>query len=285
MTRFLIGGVLSCVCLLAAVQPVAGQEISEAGWHHFHDKDGNEIEARTVALSPDLRSVQILRRDGRIFDLAVTRLSLDDQQHLREWFLAQSPADPARLRFEITINRREKLLKREKLVTPIREALWETTELSYEVSITSLSTEPIPGLRLEYALLMEDHIKVRVPVNAADEDPADASPRWRSAPEGEIRYRRGTIDLPPLTFNRPIAADVGALVLDSVKTSHLERAESRDQPGGLILRLVDSGGNVVHEQIDLARQFTGTKWSNLANRWDPEEESGEGVLVNPVAAN
>jgi hypothetical protein len=53
----------------------------------------------------------------------------------------------------------------------------------------------------------------------------------------------------------------------------------------VILRLVDSGGKVVHEQIDLARQFAGTKWATLANRWDPKEVGGEGVLVNSVAAN
>lgn len=285
MFRHPVSTLLAIICLFPATLSVAGQDDSTGDWRRFQNKDGQEIEAKPVALSPDLRSVQILRRDGRTFELTVTLLSLDDQQYLREWFMSQTPDNPEQLRFDFTVNRREKSIAREKLVTPVREALWETTELTYEVRMTSLSTSPIPGLHLEYALLVEDHIEVNRPDGTATVDPDEAAPRWRSKPEGEIRYRRGTIDLPVLSFNRPHIVDIGALVLDTVKTSQLEREGSRDEPVGLILRLVDASGNVIQEKSDLTRQFAAVNWTSVADRWDPKEEAGEGVLVEALAAN
>ncbi|MCB1079753.1 MAG: hypothetical protein KDM64_18190, partial [Verrucomicrobiae bacterium] len=196
---------------------VASGQQPDAGWHRFHDKEGNEIEARAVSVSSDLKTVQIYRRDGRSFDLTVTRLSLDDQQYLREWILAESTNDASKARFRVSLNRKEKPLAKEKLSTPIREALWETSELSYGIEVTNQSSTSVANLQLEYAILMEDHVDVKPapeptdPDQAADEPDAVAQ-RWRAVPEGSVRYHKGKIPLPLLAFNRPHPLEIGTLV-------------------------------------------------------------------------
>lgn len=266
----------------------SGEDAGSDDWRRFQDKEGNEIEARVVALSPDLRKVQILRRDGRSFDLPATRLSLDDQQHLRDWFLARQPEAPGRLRFDLVAEKRERSLAKERLQSALREAIWETTELSYDVRVTSMASAPVASLRLEYVLLLDDLVEVR----ARGQDSSDSdgpgngpAPLWRSLPEGEMRYVRGQTDLPVLTFNRSHSVNVGALVMDSLKTAALERDESHDRAAGLLIRLLDAEGTVIQEHSDLARPHLSMTWDQLSARWDPREKGGTGILIQSMAAN
>ncbi|MBL9152691.1 MAG: hypothetical protein JNK37_09410 [Verrucomicrobiales bacterium] len=290
MDRSLRAGWLSVLMLAGAWSAAMGQEENPGEWRAFQDKDGNRIEARAVALSSDFRRVQILRRDGRAFDLTVTRLSLDDQQHLRDWYLSLATPKPDQMRFDLTIAKAEKPLSRERLTSAVKDALWEKREYRYDIRLTSLSSVPLSGLKLEYTLLMEDVVKVTEPDKDAspptpgDEDD-DALPRWRTLPECEIRYFRGTIDLPELTYNRPHATETASLAIDALKSSDLDREISQDRPAGLLIRLVDAEGHVLHQQSDLSRQHLALNWDTLSNRWDPREEAGSGVLINSVAKN
>jgi len=51
----------------------------------FTDKRGQQIEARIISISDDRRHLNLVRQDGRSFELAITLLSLDDQQFLNDW--------------------------------------------------------------------------------------------------------------------------------------------------------------------------------------------------------
>lgn len=258
----------------------------ESDWRVFRDKEGHEVEARILALSPDCRTVRISRRDGVQIDLVVTRLSLDDQQHLREWFFARPPADPATLRFRIVMERHERSKSREKIANAVQEALWETSELSYGVSITNLSTGPVPNLKLEYCLLLENLIDIRSPAEkSGDEEADEAGPLWRANRAGAVRYLRGTVDLPLLTFNRPHALETDALIRDLIRTARLTREDSEDRPVGLMVRLVDGEGRLVASHQDLTREHSALDWDTLIARRDPAEKDGTGFLVEAVAAN
>ncbi len=279
-------GGLALACLGA---PLASGDAGTDGsaWRVFRDKEGHEVEARIQSLSPDCRTVRISRRDGKLIDLVVTRLSLDDQQHLREWFFARPPADPATLRFRITAERRDRPKSREKLSNTIHEALWETSELSYGLSVTNLSNGPVPNLKLEYCLLLEDMIDILPKGDGTDSDVEEdeAAPLWRANRAGEVRYVRGTIDLPLLTFNRPHTLETDALIRVLIRTARLTREESEDRPVGLMLRLVNSAGQVVASHQDMTREHAGMDWDTLIARRDPAEKNGAGSLVEAVASN
>ena len=51
----------------------------------FTDKRGQQIEARIISISDDRRQLNLVRQDGRSFELEITLLSLEDQQFLTEW--------------------------------------------------------------------------------------------------------------------------------------------------------------------------------------------------------
>lgn len=65
------------------VEFVLAEEPSE--FRFFTDKRDQQIEARILSISEDERSMTLERKDGNVFEMAITVLSLDDQQFLREW--------------------------------------------------------------------------------------------------------------------------------------------------------------------------------------------------------
>ncbi len=73
-----------CVSLFPCGAAIAdGSEPTE--FRAFTDKRGQKIEARIISISDDRRLLNLVRRDGRAFELAITLLSLDDQQFLNRW--------------------------------------------------------------------------------------------------------------------------------------------------------------------------------------------------------
>jgi len=80
-------------CLLMFCLFFGGAEISVGSdlgpqpseFRAFTDKRGQQIEARILSISDDKRQLNLVRRDGRAFELAITLLSLDDQQFLNDW--------------------------------------------------------------------------------------------------------------------------------------------------------------------------------------------------------
>ena len=64
----------------AFVLAAPGQE-----YHQFTSKDGKQISAMLLDISPDNRQVKIRRVDGLEFQFEIVGLSLDDQQHIKDW--------------------------------------------------------------------------------------------------------------------------------------------------------------------------------------------------------
>ena len=83
---------LVCFCgraLASDADTAAHRTASE--YRQFTDKRGQQVEARIVSISDDLRLLNMEGRSGQIFELPITALSLDDQQFLRQW-LHPSPS-------------------------------------------------------------------------------------------------------------------------------------------------------------------------------------------------
>lgn len=262
--------------LLAGPGHLAGEE-----WRSFRNKEGQEIVARPARISPDRKTVRIEREDGKSFDLVITQLSLDDQQYLRGWLLERAERQPGGVNLNLSLKKRETERERVRLSGPVYDAQWEARELSYEIQVTSLATDPLAGLRLEYCLLLEDQVEILPSAPGADE----ATPPWRILRAGRVRYLHGQLDLPPLEFNRPHQAQTAAMVRDLLKPSRGAREPAEDRVIGVMTRILSSRGEVLAEHSELARESSGMDWSLFAQRRDPAEAGGSGILGESVAAN
>lgn len=69
------------VCFIFSTLTALSQEEDE--FRKFTSSDGKAIEAKAVSLSAD--TIKIEMKNGRTFELPVTRLSLEDQQWIGEW--------------------------------------------------------------------------------------------------------------------------------------------------------------------------------------------------------
>lgn len=254
--------------------------IPESDWHRFRDKEGSEINARIISLSPDWRHIRIEREDGQSFDIRVTRLSLDDQQYLRNWLLAQQVEAPGDLPFKLTLKKTEGERHKSRLKSDISNADWHSCEFGYALTVISLSRIPVANLKLEYYLLMEDA------VNVTRNPPEDeATPRWRTNRERPVRYQNEIISLPLLTFNRDHEVDTKRLILDAISPDHAGRDQTKDVVVGVVARLLTSTGEVITETSDLSRNHSHLDWETVLAMRDPKETEGNGILTKVIASN
>ena len=260
---------------------------TEASWHQFRDQQGHEMEARVLSLSSDLRQVKIERRDGQVFDLVITRLSLDDQQFLRDWLLQPRELDPESTRIDLVASRQEITRERTRLKNEVDEIQWESRAFAYEISVNHQNRFPLAGLRLEYCLLSEDLVEVMATDPAADPagDPEDITRLFRAPSRGHIEYHFASIELPPLLFNREHSVETVSLPLDTVSTRGDTREQFEDRGIGILLRLVAADGTVLAESDDLIREHSTLDWAAFSHRRDPREEAGTGILTGVVASN
>lgn len=260
---------------------------TEASWHQFRDQQGHEVEARVLSLSSDLRQVKIERRDGQVFDLVITRLSLDDQQFLRDWLLQPRQLDPESTRIELAASRQEVTGERTRLKNQVDEIQWESREFGYEISVNNQNRFPLAGLRLEYCLLSENFVEVMAsdPSTEPTADPEEITRLFRAPSRGSIEYHFASIELPPLLFNREQAVQTVSLPLDSVSTRGDTREQFDDRGIGILLRLVAADGTILAEKTDLIREHSTLDWAAFSHRRDPREEAGAGMLTEVIVSN
>ena len=288
----LLPSIFATLAILSGAALAQDQIENEEDLHRFRDKEGHEIDAKIVSFSSDWRQVQIERADGHRFDLIITRLSLDDQQFLRNWLLNRELPDPSSLRFDLSLNRLEKSSAKQKLANLVDEATWEAQEVGFQIGVTNLSRLPLANLRLEYCLLVEDAVEVKPTAvrpllsNEDQEDIDEATPLWRAKRDKPLHYQFGSVELPPLAFNRVHQVDTASLVRDAITPERSSRLGLEDRLVGIMVRVTTGKEVVVAEKADLIRDYAAIDWAVFLNRRDPSEtESGTGELVEAMVAN
>ncbi|MEM9281954.1 MAG: hypothetical protein AAGA96_09020 [Verrucomicrobiota bacterium] len=90
----------SSVWILTAFLPVSlvANDPAPSEFHAFKDKRDQQIDARILSISEDRRQLTIERRDGNVFRIAPTVLSLDDQQFIKDWLDPDEPLQKGRVR-------------------------------------------------------------------------------------------------------------------------------------------------------------------------------------------
>lgn len=255
------------------------EDSSEAKPILLTDKDSKQIDARILSISGDRRSLRIERDDSRIFEIEIVQLSLDSQQAVKNWLTAQPGASES-LNLEISGERQDGPSTREKLEGPSYRATWDLQRMGYRISINNQSAAAASNLTLQYCLLLHDRVSIR-----SSEEVTEASPiRWRLRAAGEVRYLRGSIDLPPLRFNDEEEIDTATLQFDSVRVFGGTKETGEDEPIGIIARVIDIHGRTVEEFSDLRREFADFDWEAFEMRLDPGEDQGSGMLVEQMVS-
>ncbi|MCP5539516.1 MAG: hypothetical protein H7A53_04245 [Akkermansiaceae bacterium] len=275
--RFAIPFLALCLCP-GSIFSAPEEDAADAGLRRFTDKEGQQIEARVIGIDGSRRNVKIARADGRVFDLTITRLSLDDQQFLKEWLAAQ----PGAYHLEIVVHPSPAAASPERVRLPgnVYEADWEKIVAGFEISVVNRGSEAVQSARIEYCLLYEDRVEVR----AGNFDPETETRPWRARSAEEIRYRRGTIELPTLAFNRPVETQPPTIDLDRVYLDGERRPTAEDVAVGVLVRVFDSMGNVIAEGASLQRERSSLNWELIDENRDLTEENGAGILTAAVAA-
>jgi|GEM_PF-5048408 len=89
---------LFAAVLKAMVAAPAIASPSPSDFRTFSDKLDRQIEAQAISISEDWSTVRIRTKEGQEFDLEATRLSLDDQQFLKDWLDPRMDIPAGRLR-------------------------------------------------------------------------------------------------------------------------------------------------------------------------------------------
>ncbi len=94
---------LLLICFLFAESAQAWRtDLEPSGYHLFTDKKDQQIDARILSITDELNQIRIERKDGEIFEIAPTVLSLDDQQFIRNWLYSKpDPTTATRGRIKV----------------------------------------------------------------------------------------------------------------------------------------------------------------------------------------
>lgn len=249
---------LLLVALMAGSGLGALQAQGDSEFRDFTNKEGRTIEARIVAISPDRTTLTIAQRDGREFELEIVLLSLDDQQHLREW-LQNRPAN-ADYRIEVAIDKSsEKPSARERDRNNYYRL--STDFLQYRLTVTNLSRETLPAPVIEYLLVYRDNISI-----VYDEDERDWDfTLFGSDGIGEVKKVEGQLALEDLVYNREQIVTTETLEVHKVLGDG-NFIYGEDELIGLILQVRDGQGNVIETFRSSDNGIRTMTWEQLGGK-------------------
>ncbi|MDF1657696.1 MAG: hypothetical protein P1U58_08785 [Verrucomicrobiales bacterium] len=240
---------LTCICLLfSAVLSLGAQDLRPM--HAFTDKSGKQILATLLSVSADRRTMKIRREDNQEFELVINVLSLDDQQFIKEQ-LETVPVEKKEFRLEMDVSRKS---TNSDSHAYNESYTLEQEFLTYVVKVKNLSRESLEGASVEWAVAIDDQIKI-------------------SQKEGEWTYDRrgsgeeypvpfdGYVELSSLPFNQEATVTTGEIEINEMLNGNDVYLE--DQVIGVIARVVSREGAVLAESRLGAADFDEMSWDEV----------------------
>jgi hypothetical protein len=231
--------------------------------HRFTDKTGKVLEATLLGISPDRRTMKIRRVDGQEFELVITQLSLEDQQHLQDWLARQSapagtpasslPASQTPMvpgtqtyRVELTLDR--KVSSAEKFNIYSNYNLERRENIS-TATVRNLTRAPLAGARIEWVIVWRNHV-----------DPEeDGAGGWTyDSLENTPEAVTGKAILEPLPFNRAVTVPIDTIETDTYDYGGDTTYE--DSWLGTIARVFAADGTQLVEVRSGSAEFTAMTW-------------------------
>lgn len=250
---------------------VSGQQVD---FRLFTNKDGQEVEAKVLAVSQDRRTLRGELRSGQAFEMAINLLSLDDQQFLKRWIEESSGAPATKFLLEVTFTKKEETTERK------RGNYYRFTvkNVTYAVAVRNKTGEPLEGGLVEYALIHEDGLNI-----ARSDDGTPVNYIEKRNPKREII--QGSETLPDnLGFNFSHDFVTKAVSTDMVEMDGNKRFSS-DDVLGVLARISDRNGEVIGIYRSSESKIRDITWESVAGDAPPPtavaatdpESSAEGI--------
>lgn len=274
-------GVACALAILLSVSSLLADDFAteQPEIRRFTNKAGQEIEAHTIAVSSSMRTVTIQRPgDDRRFDLEITALCLDDQQYLKEWLRKQPAREPGQLNLRLEGQPFLTEATREKFEDRIYGGSGTSSQVGYQFKINNLSRIPLLDCRLEYVVLVEDRVEIRM--GGLDKEAV----RWRLRAEGPVIYRSGDIAIDTLKYNTEFNVISATIPHEQIRAgSGSNKAE--DQVLGVLARLTSADGTPLVEFSDVDSRHSHLNWDSFAQLRDSAEtEDGAGTLAEALVS-
>jgi len=211
----------------------------------FTNSQGRKIVAEPVSLGGD-GTLDLKREDGNLFQIKISDLSLDDQQFLREWTVANPPKID--YRFEIKVADEKMAGTRSTELggyKKVKNELW-----TYRVEIKNLSRQTVGGLKVDYRVFVRN----------------EANGSFRSSDGVGEGFISGTAPLEKdLRYNESVNFTAGEMKLDSVSYdwSSMRDERYKDALRGIMIRIKDKNGKVVQEFISPNASMKGKTWDTV----------------------
>jgi len=265
--------------LLVTNLSASGFDTDESEVRLFTNKEGQKIEASMVAVGGSMRTVTIQRpSDDRRFDLEITALSLDDQQYIKDWLRRQPAPELDQLNIRLEGQPFLTEASREKFEDRIYGGSGTRSKVGYQFNINNLSREPLLDCHLEYVVLLQDQVEIRV------SDPDDEAAPWRLRKDGPVIYRSGDISLAPLKYNTEFSVASATIAHEQIRAGSAgSRAE--DKVLGVLARLTSADGTLLAEFSDIDNRLSHLNWELFAQLRDSAEtDNGEGTLSRALVS-
>jgi len=211
----------------------------------FTNSEGREIVAEAVSHDGS-GSFELKRSDGNLFVVKAADLSIDDQKFLQDWATANPPKIDYRFDFKVAAEKVTGVRSRQLGgYKNVKNELW-----TYRVDMTNLARQTVGGLTVEYRVFK---------INAADG-------QFRSSSGITEGFISGTEKIETdLRFNETYQFTTGEIEIDEVsyRWTYSRNERYKDALRGIMVRIKDSGGNVVEEFVSAHSPMKGKTWDSV----------------------
>ncbi len=266
--------------MLSAINVLASEfDAEESEVRLFTNKEGQKIEAILISVGGSMRTVSIERpSDARLFDLEITTLSLDDQQYIKDWLRSQPAPQLAQLNLRLQGQPFLTEATREKFEDRIYGGSGTRSKLGYQFKINNLSREPLLGCRLEYVVLIQDRVEIRISESDGE------TVRWRMNEDGPVIYRSGHIALDALKYNTEFSVISATVPHEEIRAGSAGNS-AEDKVLGVLARLTTADGTPLVEFSDIDSRHSQLNWESFAQLRDSAEtDGGEGTLTEALVS-
>lgn len=264
MTLLSFRSVLTLTALVVGLPFFTSAQISSITT--FTNKEGSTLEAEIIDVTPDWKSMKI-KTDRGEFVIKPIKLSLDDQQYIKEWLkekkqwteptlspsstgaVATTPA-PSSSENKLGIKYIRKFGDKKRIKSTYERL--EITPFYFDIEVSNRSREPIEKVDIHYVLVWKDEVK------------ASGSNHYKSSTT-TILGKKGSMSIENLEYSRPIT-----FASDSASVETIIREggfiDGEDEVLGIAIVAMNPEGEIVSEE------FVSTKVTRADLDWEKASE-------------
>ena len=245
--------------------------IAQDTFHTFTNKEGKEIEAQLVSITPDLKRANIKIKGRNEVPVEIVTLSLDDQQYLKNWLKKNPIKQTYNLDFTFTKN----IAEIEKVPVPNYDLKFVTEKTNFKIEIKNRTRVNLTGATLEYYIITEHSVGWGIPSNPLAEGmnwwmwPYDyfagmGKAKRKKRPEKPITLRNGKTQIEDLPYNNSAVIMTDPVPVREIINAR-NRAKNKDTILGVIVRITDENGSELIVQRSSEHEFLKRSWDEISN--------------------